>query len=205
MPDGAPPSAPFFNRQALHLRPDPSRVVVRPFRPAVEPRDLNPVDKTRANHIVDRVLAMTPDETDALLAETLRNFDDRHRNLPAIFERRAAEMEDAFAAHASFSQAQRQLVGAYFLHEYSFEAAALFNPSIVPHPDQSGVAAGCRRFILSLRAVGEGGDAEVGFQRLARGLGRLGDADRAARHAARDESTDQAAGHVAAADEGGGA
>src|SRR3546814_18863741 len=84
---------------------------------------------------------MTADETDALLAETLRNFDDRHRNLPAIFERRAAEMEDAFTAHKSFSQAQRQLVGAYFLHEYSFEAAALFNPSIVPHPDQSGVAA----------------------------------------------------------------
>src|SRR3546814_8109402 len=76
MPDGAPPSAPFFNRQALHLRPDPSRVVVRPFRPAVEPRDLHPVDKTRANHIVDRVLAMTADETDALLAETLRNFDE---------------------------------------------------------------------------------------------------------------------------------
>src|SRR3546814_7727366 len=65
-------------------------------------------------------------------------------------------MEDAFTAHKSFSQAQRQLVGAYFLHEYSFEAAALFNPSIVPHHDQSGVAAGCRRFILSLRAVGEG-------------------------------------------------
>src|SRR3546814_2198790 len=80
MPDGAPPSAPFFNRQALHLRPDPSRVVVRPFRPAVEPRDLHPVDKTRANHIVDRVLAMTADETDALLAETLRNFDDRTRD-----------------------------------------------------------------------------------------------------------------------------
>src|SRR3546814_2472291 len=81
MPDGAPPSAPFFNRQALHLRPDPSRVVVRPFRPAVEPRDLHPVDKTRANHIVDRVLAMTADENDALLDETLRNFEDRHRNL----------------------------------------------------------------------------------------------------------------------------
>ena len=164
MPDGAPPSAPFFNRQALHLRPDPSRVVVRPFRPAVEPRDLHPVDKTRANHIVDRVLAMTADETDALLAETLRNFDDRHRNLPAIFERRAAEMEDAFTAHKSFSQAQRQLVGAYFLHEYSFEAAALFNPSIVPHPDQSGVAAGCRRFILSLRAVGEGHISSLTFR-----------------------------------------
>lgn len=164
MPEEAPPSAPFFNRQALHLRPDPSRVVVRPFRPAVEPRDLNPLDKTRANHIVDRVLALTADQTDMLLAETLRNFDDRHRNLPAIFERRAAEMEDAFAAHATFSLAQRQLVGAYFLHEYSFEAAALFNPSIVPHPDQSDVPEGCRRFILSLRAVGEGHISSLTFR-----------------------------------------
>src|SRR3546814_5805617 len=113
MPDGAPPSAPFFNRQALHLRPHPSRVVVRPVRPAVEPRDLNPVDKTRANHIADRVLAMTPDETEALLAETLRTFDDRHRNLPAIFERPAAEMEDAFAAHECVSRAHSRLVAAY--------------------------------------------------------------------------------------------
>ena len=47
-------------------------------------------------------------------------------------------MEDAFAAHGVFSKTQRQLVGAYFLSEYSFEASALFNPSIVPHPDQSG-------------------------------------------------------------------
>src|SRR3546814_18475285 len=73
-------------------------------------------------------------------------------------------MEDAFTAHKSFSQAQRQLVGAYFLHEYSFEAAALFNPSIVPHPDQSGDAAGCRRFILSLRAVGEGHISSLTFR-----------------------------------------
>src|SRR6266404_2395276 len=47
----------FLNRQALYLRPDPARVIVRPFKPATEPRDLNPTDKTRANHIVERVLA----------------------------------------------------------------------------------------------------------------------------------------------------
>ena len=49
---------PFLNRQALYLRPDPARVLVRPFKPATEPRDLNPTDKTRANHIIDRVLAL---------------------------------------------------------------------------------------------------------------------------------------------------
>lgn len=156
--------SPFFNRQALHLTPDPSRVVVRPYRPAVEPRNFNDVDKTRANHIVDRVLALEECEVQSLLATTLDNFDGRHRNLLAKFERRALEMEDAFAGHASFSLTQRQLIGAYFLHEYSFEAAALFNPSIVPHPDQSGLAEGCGRFVLSVRAVGEGHVSSLTFR-----------------------------------------
>ena len=155
---------PFFNRQILHLKPDPARVVVRPFRPSVEPRDYNPIDKTRANHIVDRVMALDEAEVAHLLACTLDNFAGRHRNLLAIFEARAAEMEEAFARHDTFSLAQRQLVGAYFMHEYSFEAAALFNPSIVPHPDQSGIAEGSLRFILSLRAVGEGHVSSLTFR-----------------------------------------
>lgn len=158
------PDHSFLNRHALHLRPDPSRVVVRAFRPSVEPRDYNPLDKTRANHIVDRVLALAPADAETVLAATLENFDDRHRNLPATFERRAQEMEDAFSSHCCFTPAQLQLVGAYFMHEYSFEAAALFNPSIVPHPSQTGVAPGGVRFVLSLRAVGEGHISSLTFR-----------------------------------------
>jgi predicted GH43/DUF377 family glycosyl hydrolase len=154
----------FFNRQALHLRPDPARVVVRPFKPATEPRDLNPTDKTRANHIVDRVLALGSEAIASQLADVLENFLGRHRNLLETFEARADEMEEAFAPHAPFTQDQRRLVGAYFLHEYSFEAAALFNPSIVTHPDQTGVPPGSRRFILSLRAVGEGHVSSLTFR-----------------------------------------
>ncbi len=71
----------FLNRQALSLRPDPARVVVRPFRPATEPRDLNPTDKTRANHIVDRVLALDPDDGRAAAGRCAENFQGRHRNL----------------------------------------------------------------------------------------------------------------------------
>jgi predicted GH43/DUF377 family glycosyl hydrolase len=154
----------FFNRQALHLSPDPARVVVRPFKPATEPRDLNPTDKTRANHIVDRVLQLDPATVASQLTDVLENFLGRHRNLLQTFEERAAEMEPAFCAHTPFTQDQRRLVGAYFLHEYSFEAAALFNPSIVSHPDQSGVPAGARRFILSLRATGEGHISSLTFR-----------------------------------------
>jgi predicted GH43/DUF377 family glycosyl hydrolase len=155
---------PVLNRQALHLRPDPTRVIVRPFKPATEPRDLNPTDKTRANHIVDRVLSLDSATAAAQLADVLENFLGRHRNLLQAFEARAEEMEAALADHASFTQVQRQLVGAYFLNEYSFEASALFNPSIVPHPDQSGVPDGSLRFVLSLRAVGEGHISSLTFR-----------------------------------------
>jgi predicted GH43/DUF377 family glycosyl hydrolase len=146
------------------LRPDPARVVVRPFKPATEPRDFNPTDKSRANHIVDRVLALDSATVAAQLADVLENFLGRHRNLLEIFEARAREMEEAFAGHTPFTQDQRRLVGAYFLHEYSFEAAALFNPSIVSHPDQTGAPVGGRRFILSLRAVGEGHVSSLTFR-----------------------------------------
>lgn len=156
-------NAPFFNRHALHLRPDPSRVVVRPFRLAAEPREFNPTDKVRANHIVERVLALDETEAAIVLDGALSHFDDRGHML-GIFEQRAKDMEHAFAFHTPFSQTQRQLIGAYFLHEYSFEAAALFNPSIVPHPDQSGMPPDSLRFIMSLRAVGEGHVSSLTFR-----------------------------------------
>jgi len=153
-----------LNRQTLHLRPDPARVVVRPFKPATEPRDFNPTDKTRANHIVERVLALDGETASRQLSDVLENFQGRHRNLLALFEARADEMEEALRSHAVFTQTQRRLVGAYFLHEYSFEASALFNPSIVRHPDQEGIPVGSCRFIISLRAVGEGHISSLTFR-----------------------------------------
>jgi len=146
------------------LRPDPARVVVRPFRPATEPRDLNTLDRTRANRIVDRVLGLDAETAATQLADVLENFEGRHRNLLATFEERADDMEDALAAHSDFTKLQRRLVGAYFLHEYSFEASALFNPSIILHPDQSVAPDGSCRFILSLRAVGEGHISSLTFR-----------------------------------------
>jgi predicted GH43/DUF377 family glycosyl hydrolase len=154
----------FLNRQSLYLRPDPARVVVRPFKPATEPRDLNPTDKVRANHIVDRVLRLDAETSAQHLREVLENFEGRHRNLIDIFEARAAEMEDALEPHAQLDKTQRRLIGAYFLNEYSFEASALFNPSIVRHPDQTGAPENGCRFILSLRAVGEGHVSSLTFR-----------------------------------------
>jgi predicted GH43/DUF377 family glycosyl hydrolase len=156
--------ATFLNRQALYLRPDPARVIVRPFKPATEPKDFKPTDKTRANHIVDRVLALDDATVASQLADVLENFQGRHRNLLRSFETRAAEMEEALFDHPPFTKLQSQLVGAYFLNEYSFEASALFNPSIVPHPDQSLAPPGGLRFVLSLRAVGEGHVSSLTFR-----------------------------------------
>src|SRR6266581_3754095 len=112
--EGTVLEATFLNRQAFYLRPDPARVIVRPFKPATEPRDLNPTDKTRANHIVDRVLALDHEAAANQLADVLENFQGRHRNLLETFESRAEEMEEALAAHGTFSKIRRQLIGAYF-------------------------------------------------------------------------------------------
>ncbi len=157
-------NVPFLNRQALCLRPDPSRVLVRPFKPAVEPREHNRTDEDRAHHIIDRVMAMDAAAAGREMADVLENFEGRHRDLLAIFEARAGEIDESLAGHTIFSRVQRQIVGAYFLHEYSFESAALFNPSIVPHPDQTDVPAGALRFVLSLRAVGEGHVSSLTFR-----------------------------------------
>lgn len=157
-------SSNILNRQALYLRPDPTRVIVRPFKPSTEPRHLSQGDKTRANEIVDRVLSLDPRAAASQLRDILENFEGRHRNLLRQFELRADAMEGAFVHHQRFSQQQRQLVGAYFMNEYSFESSALFNPSIVPHPDQAGMAAGCIKVVLSLRAVGEGHISSLTFR-----------------------------------------
>lgn len=146
------------------ITPDPDRVVLRSFRPTVEPRELHPIDRRRANHLVKRVCSLGEAEAAAVLASTIAEFGGRHRHLLAVFEARALEMEHVFTKHEPFSEAQRALIGAYFVLEYSFEAAALFNPSIVAHPDQNGVAAGALRYILSLRAVGEGHVSSLAFR-----------------------------------------
>jgi predicted GH43/DUF377 family glycosyl hydrolase len=153
-----------MNRQSLYLRPDPARVLVRPFKPATEPRDLNPTDKIRANNIVGRVLRLDAEAAAQQLNDVLDTFEGRHRNLIDIFETRAADMEGALEPHAELNKTQRRLIGAYFLSEYSFEASALFNPSIVRHPDQTGAPENGCRFILSLRAVGEGHISSLTFR-----------------------------------------
>jgi len=154
----------LLQRQSFYLRPDPGRVLVRPFKISAEPRDRTPTDTRRVSRIVGRVLALDPQSAESQLAQVLEHLRGRHRHLAATLDARADAMEAALAAHGAFTSTQRQLIGAYFLHEYSFEAVALFNPSIVAHPDQTCAPPGGRRFILSLRAIGEGHVSSLTFR-----------------------------------------
>lgn len=154
----------FLKRQAVSVHPDPARVVVRPFSPAAEPRNLNAVEKGRVEHIIDRVLRLDEKAADEKLQAVLVDFKDRHRRLLDLFDSRATKMLETQQQCTDLTEVQRCLIGAYFLHEYSFEASALFNPSIVLDPDQSDAPEGGCRFILSLRAVGEGHISSITFR-----------------------------------------
>jgi predicted GH43/DUF377 family glycosyl hydrolase len=145
---------PAFVRRATDvLRPDPSRVISRLFLPGQE---LLARGISRADAVIQRVLAMTDEEVADWLTATVRRFSDRHDDLAGVFAEHFALVAHRLPATATASPERRDLIGAYFTQEYSVEAAALFNPSIVAHPDQTGLAAGELRFIMSVRAVGEG-------------------------------------------------
>ena len=114
--------------------------------------------------IIGRIAQLPDDEVERLLDQVLAEFHGRHQRLLAFF----AERYDAVRHHAltdrPLAETRRLLVGSYFTQEYALESAALFNPSIVWHPDQAGLPSGSRRFILSLRATGEGHVSSVGFR-----------------------------------------
>jgi predicted GH43/DUF377 family glycosyl hydrolase len=137
------------------LIPDRSRVLMRPFRPTTD--DI-------ARRIVARVMALPDEQVIRLLGQVLGEFADRHEQVETIFCKRFAQVSLYLDPDAQPSPERQMLIGAFFTHEYSPESAALFNPSIVPHPDQSGLARGALRFILSLRATGEGHISSITFR-----------------------------------------
>jgi predicted GH43/DUF377 family glycosyl hydrolase len=137
------------------LAPDPSRVLMRPFRPTTD--DI-------ARRIAARVMALPDEQVTGLLGQVLGDFAERHEQMEAIFHKRFEQVKIYLEPGAQLSPERQLLLGAYFTHEYSLESAALFNPSIVRHPDQSGLPPGALRFILSLRATGEGHISSITFR-----------------------------------------
>lgn len=143
------------NRTGVLIRPDNARVLYRPFEPP---------SIQRATRIIARVMQLSDEEVDTLLQGVLSEFHGRHQRLVDFLEERFAAVEPQLLTDRPASTARRLLIGSYFTQEYAIESAALFNPSLVWHPDQTGVPAGAARFILSLRATGEGHVSSVGFR-----------------------------------------
>ncbi len=142
------------------LRHDPARVIAKPYLPGEE---IFTDTGTRTGLLMGRILALPEDEVVRVLGETLARFAGRHRGFEALLERHFALVAHRVAGLA-LSPERRLLIGAYFTNEYSVEGAALFNPSLVPAPDQAGLAPGERRFVMSLRAVGEGHISSIEFR-----------------------------------------
>jgi len=142
------------SRSKMRIQADPQKVVARYLKYGGE---------GRIRRIVGAVLAMEDLTVEETLDQVLEEFGRRHMDFKEILMENYGHIKD-YTAHVSpISISRMLLLGSYFTHEYSVEAAALFNPSIVNHPDQSGLKAGERRFILSLRATGEGHISSIEF------------------------------------------
>lgn len=144
-----------LKRSDTILKPDQSRVLLRPFSPG---------DSQRTGRIIARIMALPEDQVGHLLDEVSAEFSQRHQEIRRMFLERFEQVRQEHDPKGDLSEQRRLLIGSYFLAEYSLESAALFNPSIVMHPDQAGLPLGALRFILSLRATGEGHISSISFR-----------------------------------------
>jgi predicted GH43/DUF377 family glycosyl hydrolase len=143
------------------LHADPSRVVLRPFHLGWQGRTTS----GRAQRLVEDIGAMSDAAVKRAYADVRADFAERHWQTEQMFDDRFAEVAERLQLDpAAYSTIRKRLIGAYFCHEYTYAAAALMNPSIVPHPDQSGLDDKSCRFVMSLRAVGEGHISSIAFR-----------------------------------------
>lgn len=147
-----------IKRRNQKIERDIARVICRLYIPGEDP--------VRVNKIIQRILRLNENEVETILNRLLDNFSKRHKKIHKIFDRHYHQVSNYISSNGSpsLSTEQKLLIGAYFTKEYSIESAALFNPSIVLHPDQSDLAEGSLRFIMSLRAVGEGHISSIVFR-----------------------------------------
>ena len=142
-------------RHEVTLLPESARVIIRPFIPA---------EIHRVTTIIGRALALTEDEVRMQLAAVLAEFETRHLDTQSVLEAHFLRVKHHVFTHRQLSRERELLIGALFSGEYALESAAIFNPSMVPHPDQSNLPKGALRFVMSLRATGEGHISSIEFR-----------------------------------------
>lgn len=143
-----------LQRQII-FRPDSARVIIRPFVPS---------DPNLIRSIIGRALLLSEEEVEKQVEIARAEFTSRHFDIEILLTAQFEKLRSYLRPKTHISPARELLIGALFSGEYAIESAALFNPSIVPHPDQTGLATGELRFILSLRATGEGHISSVEFR-----------------------------------------
>jgi len=144
-----------IRRTDVQLCPDQNRVVLRPLRFST---------KQEHTEIIHRALALEEKDVERYAGHVVADFSSRHRNLTERLLKRFRQLEVYLPPGSEISEARKILIGSYFMYEYSAEAAALFNPSIIPHPHQSGLPPGSLRFLMSLRSTGEGHISSIAFR-----------------------------------------
>jgi predicted GH43/DUF377 family glycosyl hydrolase len=142
-------------RTNIRIEPKPERVI---------PLYLKIIDKTRIERIVSAVLSLDEKTVEETCNRVLSEFENRHIGFRQILLKNYASIKAYVPSHSEPSLSGKLLLGLYFTKEYSVEYTALFNPSIVIHPDQNGLKIGEVRFILSLRATGEGHISSIEFR-----------------------------------------
>jgi len=145
----------LVRRRSTLLNAESARVITRLHIPG---------DKARSIELIERVSKLSDEDVLHLLEVVLHDFSGRHRNFRRTLERNFVRIAEYVPKGTTLSPEQTLLLGAYFTAEYSVEAAAFFNPSVVSHPSQKGVAKGSQRFIMSFRATGEGHVSSIEFR-----------------------------------------
>jgi len=153
------PSRALARPTGIRIDPDPGRVVARLFVPGLE--DVGP-QGSRAGSVIDRILRLDESLVEPTLADVHDRFAGRHRDLAGVFQANASKVLTLIDPSTVISAGRRELIGAYFTHEYSIEGASLSNPSIVLHPDDPGGPDA--RIVMSVRGIGEGHKSSIGFR-----------------------------------------
>ena len=146
----------MITKSAIRLHATPKAVITRYL-------EFN--GTSRIQNVISRIAALTDEEATDIMNNLMIEFNGRHRDIHHIFQDHFNKINELkLPGNEQFSETKQSLLGAMFTMEYSIQSAALFNPSIVQHPDQGNLQPGEQRFIMSLRATGEGHISSIVFK-----------------------------------------